>query len=103
MAVTIEVYRHAGDWPGAEIREPLLGESLEAALARGRAELDANAHGWERVSLEADYRLDLALGDLVEVDDPLQGAPWRGQVVGIAHRFTGGAVTTTLNVRRPIT
>ena len=103
MAVTIEVYRGAGDRPGAEIREPLLGESLEAALARGRAELDANAHGWERVSLEADYRLDLALGDLVEVDDPLQGMAWRGQIVGIAHRFAGGAPTTTLDVRRPIT
>jgi len=103
VAVAIEVYRGAGDWPGAEIREPLLGESLEAALARGRAELDANAHGWERVSLEIDYRTDLALGDLIEVDDPLQGAAWRGCVVGIAHRVQEGAPTTTLNVRRPIT
>lgn len=103
MPVTIEVYRDAGDWPGAEVREPLLGESLEAALERGRAELDANAHGWERVSLEADYQPDLALGALVEVDDPLQGVAWRGQVVGIMHRFTGGAVTTTLEIRRPIT
>lgn len=103
MAVTVEVYRGAGDRPGAEIREPLIGDSLVAALARGRAELDANAHGWERVGLEAEYRPDLARGDLVEVDDPLLGRPWRGLVVGITHKLDGGAASTTLDVRRPIT
>ena len=57
MAVTIEVYRGAGDWPGAEIREPLLGESLEAALARGRAALDADSPTFQAFVIRQDGRV----------------------------------------------
>jgi len=102
MSVTVEVYRSAGDRPGDEIREALIGESLEAALARGRAALDTEAHGWERVNVETEHDLRYRLGELVEVDDPLQGVPWHGAIVGIAHRFSGGAAVTTLDVRRPL-
>jgi hypothetical protein len=102
MSLTIEVYRGAGDRPGDEIREPLLGDSLPAALARGGAELDERAHPWERVTLEMDLRQDLALGDLVRVDDPVQGATWTGRIIGIRHADDGATMTTTLDVRRPL-
>ncbi len=103
MAVTVEVYRGAGDRTGDEIREPLLGDSLPAALSRGRAELDARAHGWERVELLLGFRPELRLGALVAVDDPLQGARWVGKIVGISHQDDGAVLDTTLTVRRPIT
>lgn len=102
MPVAIEVYRDAGDRPGAELREPLLGESLDAALARGRAALDDQAHGWARVELQCGYRPELSVGDLVAVDDPLQGARWVGRIVGIAHRDDGAALDTALTVRKPV-
>jgi hypothetical protein len=102
MSLTVEVYRNAGTRPGDEIREPLLGDSLAAALARGRAELDERAHAWERVTLELDLRQDLTLGDLVRVDDPVQGATWTGRIIGIRHADDGATLTTTLDVRRPL-
>jgi hypothetical protein len=102
MGVMVEVYRGAGDRPGGEIREPLLGTSLEAALARGLAELDQRAHSFERVTLDTDYRPELTLGAVVEVDDPLQGIPWRGQVIGVQHRFSDNMPATVLTVRRAV-
>lgn len=102
MPVAIEVYRGAGDLPGAEIREPLIGDSLECALARGRAALDESAHTWERVELACGYRPELAVGQLVAIDDPVQGGPWVGRVIGLAHRYDDVGLTTTVTVRRPL-
>ena len=102
MSITIEVYRNAGARPGDEIREPLLGDSLPAALARGRAELDDQAHAWERAELELDLRQDLAIGALVRVDDPVQGATWTGRIIGIRHADDGATLTTRIDVRRPL-
>lgn len=102
MAVQIEVYRGAGDRPGGEIHEELLGESLPAALARGLAELDANATPWERVELEMAYRPDLAMGAIVSVIDPVQGESWRGKITALSHSSDGLEVITRASVRRPI-
>lgn len=102
MSVTIEVYRHGGERPGSEIREPLLGESLDAALARGRAALDAQAHPMQTTVLELTApRLDLRLGDLIEVSDAEQGASWRGQISGIRHSLAPGDPPTTITLERP--
>lgn len=102
MSITVEVYRGAGDRPGGEISEALLGDDVPAALARGRAELDANATAWERVSLECRYKPELRLGDVVEVDDPVLGAAWRGKIVGIVHSESDSEIVTKLDVRRPL-
>jgi hypothetical protein len=101
MALAIEVYRDQGDCPGAPIDEPLLGDSLPAALARGQAELDASAHTWIQTTLElVAPHFALQLGALVAVSDPNQGAAWRGRIVGIAHRLSLGAAPTVIEVER---
>lgn len=102
MSLAIEVYRGAGDRPGDAIRDDLLGDSLAAAIARGRGELDAHAQAHITSSLElVAPRLDLRLGDLIAVADPEQGAPWRGKIVGIKHQMTLGQPPTTISVERP--
>lgn len=102
MGVSIEVYRGAGDRPGGEIVEPLLGNSTAAALSRGRAELDASAHPRMTTQLElVAPRLDLRLGDLIAVSDPAQGREWRGKIVGIQHASAPGTAPTTLTLERP--
>lgn len=98
MPITIEVYRDAGDRHGGEISEPLLGDSLPAALARGRAELDAHAWQQRTLDIEAVFAPTRRLGDLVEVMDPTLGAAVRGKVVGIAHQDSGESVITTLTL-----
>ena len=99
MPVTIEVYRDAGDRQGDPIEEALLGDSLDAAIARGRAELDARAHATIDTTLElVAPRLDLLPGAIVEVSDPEQGPPWRGLVTGVRHGM--GDPPTALTVER---
>lgn len=99
MSLLIEVYRDAGDRTGDPIHEPLLGESLSAALARGRAELDAHAHARVTTTMElVAPRLDLLPGALVEVSDPAQGASWRGLITAVAHSMAQGAAPTTLTL-----
>lgn len=102
MAITIAVYRDAGDRPGDEINESLLGDSLPAALARGLAELDGHARVRRSVTLTCVYIPGVRLGDLVEVDDPTMGVAWRGQITGIAHADDGVSIITTLTVERQI-
>lgn len=96
----IEVYRGFGVRHGGEIREPLIGSNLQAALARGRAELNRSAHARLAVSMTLPYRGDLALGALVSVTDDT--ATWVGQIVGLAHQIDTGSALTTLTVDRPI-
>ena len=103
MALAIEVYRDAGDRPGDEIRDDLLGDSLDAALARGRGELDAHAHAHARIATTLELtapRLDVRLGDLIAVSDPAQGEEWRGKIVGIRHTLASGEAPTALTVER---
>lgn len=101
MPVTIEVVRGDGLRDGGEIREPLLGDSLQAAIARGRAQLDANAHARDRVGLTLDYRPDLRLGQRLGVADPELGAVWQGDIVGVEHAWDGDVAETRLTLDRP--
>ena len=101
MPVTIEVLRGEGARDGGEIREPLLGDSLTAAVARGRAALDATAHARDRVSLNLDFRPDLLLGQRLEVADPELGATWQGDIVGLEHEWDGEIAETRLEIDRP--
>ncbi len=95
----IVVIRGAGDRKGSDIIDPLL-YSLEAKLARGAAEMDANAEQQQNVDLTITYRTNLRLGQLVEVQDAVQGETWRGKITGIAHRVQDNTVTTDLSVLR---
>jgi hypothetical protein len=99
--ITVEVIRGAGDADGGEILEPLLGDSLEAALARGRAELDQHAHGHDRVAvITTTYRPELLLGVRLAVADPDLGAVWYGTVVGVEHLWDGTLAETRLTIDR---
>lgn len=100
MTITIEVLRGAGTRDGGEVSEALLGDSLVAALARGRAELDAHACNRDRISLTIDYRADLLPGARIAVNDPELGALWQGTVVGVAHSWDGSVAQTVLTVDR---
>lgn len=103
MGVTIEVYRGTGDRPGDEISDALIGDSIEAALARGRAELDASAHRFQITTIElVRPRFDLRLGDLIAVSSAAQTAILRGKVVGVRHAPKGGEAPTTLTVEHPL-
>lgn len=97
---SIVVIRGAGDRKGSDITEPLL-YSLEAKLARGTAEMDEHSEEQQVVDLTITYRPGVRMGQLVEVNDSIQGATWRGKITGIAHAMDGTQVLTTLNVLRP--
>jgi hypothetical protein len=101
MPITIEVLRGEGARDGGEIRDPLLGDSLPAALARGRAELDTAAHASDRVVVSLDYRPDLMLGQRVEVSDAELGATWQGDLVGLLHTWDGRIAETRAEIDRP--
>lgn len=98
----IIVQRCNGDRPGPDLVEPLLS-SVNAALSRGRAELD---DGTLATSQRVEYAwLDQRLGSTVELDDPIAGN-WRGKVTGVQHSIsideTGNiSGQTDLDVRVP--
>lgn len=100
MAVTIEVTRGAGARDGGEILEPLLGDSLDAAIARGRAELDAHAHDLDRIEIELEYSPAWAVGVRVTVTDPELGAAWQGDIVGVDHGWSATGALTRLTLER---
>lgn len=100
--VDLVVLRGEGTSPGEDILDVLLSD-LNAALSRGRAELDQGALADAPV-LEIKLR-DVRLGQTVEVDDTALGA-WRGKVTGVSHRISvddAGNLSgfTTINLRKP--
>jgi len=101
VPVTVEVIRGDGSRDGGEVLEPLLGASLQAAIARGRAELDANAHPRDRLTLTIDYSPALHLGQRISVADPELGAIWQGDIVGLQHNWPGNVAETILTIDRP--
>jgi hypothetical protein len=95
----IIVIRGQGDRPGDDITEPFLA-TVQAALARGRAELDARSDVARTVRLTTLYRSGVRLGQLAEVYDALQGMAWRGKITGITHHFSGSQLITDLDIER---
>lgn len=95
----IEVYRGDGLREGAPIVEPLLSD--DALLARGIAEMEANAHACNRVELEVVFRPGLRLGQLVEVSDPSAARPYRAKLTGIQISVSQGAIETRINLEQP--
>lgn len=100
--VDIVVVRGEGTSPGDDLQDGLLSD-LEAALSRGRAELDQGALADAPV-LEVQLR-DVRLGEIVEIDDLALGR-WRGKVTGVSHQVSVDdsgnlAASTTINLRKP--
>lgn len=96
---SIEVYRGAGDQPGAPIIEPLLSD---AALAiRGRAEMDQHGQQSQRADLEILFRAGLQPGLLLELDDMARETPMRAKVTGVSVRLDAGRIDCTLTTEEP--
>ena len=101
----IFVVRGSGDKQGDDIIEALLATE-PAAVSRGRAELDANAHNSQSVTLVIKYTSGIKLGQLVRVYDDLLGESWVAKVVSINHSIKGfseggPSISTTLSLERP--
>lgn len=95
----IEVYRGDGLREGAPIVEPLL--SAEALLPRGIAEMNAEAHAFNRVELTIVFRPGIRLGQLVEATDPSTIKPYRAKVTGIQIQISEAAIETQLTLEQP--
>ena len=98
--IDIMVIRGAGDISGGDVASPLLC-TTEAAVSRGRQEIEAHAKVTS-VSLKTIFKPGVRKGDIVQVDDPLQGPTWLGVIVGISHAVDGVETMTTLDIERPI-
>lgn len=96
----IEAYvqRGAGDLPGPDIIDPLMSE-LPVLLLRGTAAID-RASNLQKIYLDLVYRPFVARGQLVEVQDSMQGANWRGKIQAIAYTARGGTVLLSITVVR---
>lgn len=95
----LEAYRGDGLRIGAPIIEPLLSD--DALLTRGLAEMDANAHAFNRVELSVVFRPGLRLGQIVETTDPSTASPYRAKVTGIQITISEAAIDTRLNLEQP--
>lgn len=100
----IYVHRYTGNTPGDDIIEPLLGESIAAALARGRNELDTQAEGVQSTNITGRYVSAARLGLLVAFDDVDVGGTVKAKITGIRHTIgptsSGRRVETQVTVAR---
>lgn len=95
----IEVYRGLGSRPGTPIIEPLLSD--DALIQRGIAEMDANAHAFNRVDLAVVFRPELRLGQIIEASDPSSATPYRAKITGISINVSEALIETNLTLEQP--
>lgn len=95
----IEVYRGDGLREGSPIVEPLLSDDV--LIHRGVAEMNANAHAFNRVELAVVFRPGFRLGQIVEATDPSTASPYRGKVTGIQITVSEADIQTHLNLEQP--
>lgn len=95
----IEVYRGLGAREGTPVIEPLLSD--DALIHRGTAEMDANAHAFNRVEMDVVFQPGFRLGDLVEATDPSTASPYRAKVTGIQITVSEAAIEMRLNLEQP--
>jgi hypothetical protein len=97
---SIEVYRGAGDRPGAPIVDPLLSD--EVLIVRGLAEMDRHAHVTQDIEMDTVFIPGVRLGQLGAVADPsAPGGARRGRVTGVALSFDGSALECRLTLEAP--
>lgn len=97
---SVIVKRGDGLHPGDDIVDPLI-KTLPVALARGRNELDEQAHGLQDVELTIFYRVGLRLGMIVEAHEQLFGTVWYGKIVGLHHKYDETGGETVMTLKRP--
>lgn len=95
----VEVYRGDGAREGSPIVELLLSD--DALVQRGTAEMDANAHPFNRVELAVVFRPGFRLGQIVEATDPSTARPYRAKVTGIQITVSEAAIETRINLEQP--
>lgn len=95
----VEVYRGDGARTGAPIVEPLLSD--DALIARGEAEMDANAHAFNRIDMDVVFRPGIRLGQIVEASDPSTAKAYRAKVTGIQITVSEAAIDTQINLEQP--
>lgn len=95
----IEVYRDLGSRSGTPIIEPLLCD--DALIPRGIAEMDANAHAFNRVDMAVVFRPGLRLGQIIEASDPSSATPYRAKITGISISVTEAMIETNLTMEQP--
>jgi hypothetical protein len=95
----IEVYREDGVREGTPIVEPLLSD--EALIARGIAEMDANAHAFNQIEMAIVFRPGIRLGQLIEATDPSTARPYRAKVTGIQISVSEASIDTQLTLEQP--
>lgn len=95
----IESYRGDGLREGTPIVEPLLSD--EALLHRARAEMDANAHPFNRIEMAVVFRPGLRLGQIVQACDPSTAQPYRAKVTGLQITVTPTSIDVSLDLEQP--
>jgi hypothetical protein len=95
----IEVYRGQGTRQGTPIIEPLLSD--DALIQRGIAEMDANAHAFNRVDMAVVFRPGLRLGQMIEANDPSSATPYRAKITGIGISVSEALIETNLTLEQP--
>jgi len=100
--MNIIAYRHSGNVAAPSIVEPLLGESIAAALQRGRNELDVRAEGLQESKTVTRYLPGLELGKLISFDDTDTGKVEVGKIKSISHTISPSTrkVSTSLTLQR---
>lgn len=97
--VDIVVRRFAGDREGDDIVDGLLS-TIPVAQNRGRNELDEQSISKSPIRYQMVFRAGVRLGQLVEVNDSLEGATFRGKIADITHRIQPTAAVTELTIER---
>ena len=95
----IEVYRGDGQRGGQPIVEPLLAD--DALIARGTAEMDANAHAFNQIDMAVVFRPGFRLGQIIEATDPSTARPYRAKVTGIQITISEAAIDASLTLEQP--
>ncbi len=95
----IEVYRGDGGREGVPLLEPLLAD--DALIHRGAAEMDVNAHAFNRIEMAVVFRPGFRLGQIVEATDPSTASPYRAKVTGIQITVSQAAIETHLTLEQP--
>ena len=95
----IEVYRGDGQRSGQPIVEPLLADDV--LIARGTAEMDANAHAFNQIEMAVVFRPGFRLGQIIEATDPSTARPYRAKVTGIQITISEAAIDASLTLEQP--
>lgn len=98
--IDILVQRGNGDIAGSPVVDPLIS-SVPVAIARGRAEIDAQ-QSVRKLRLVTRFDGRLRPGLLVDVVDGISGFCRRGKIVGVEHVADGLGLSTRLDVEAPL-